>query len=58
MRKTSYYNLEDSDLELEIFINSKDEITFMMEDSSFPALSISLSKEDVLDLIEDLKKLI
>jgi hypothetical protein len=58
MRKTSYYNENDIENELEIFINSKEEITFSLDDGSSPASTISLTKEDVEEMVLDLQKLL
>jgi hypothetical protein len=58
MKKISYYNTNDVETELEIFINSKEEITFSLDDGGSPATSISLPIEDVEELIIDLQKLL
>ena len=58
MKKISYYNTNDVETELEIFINSKEEITFSLDDGGSPATSISLQREDVEELIIDLQRLI
>ena len=58
MKKISYYNTNDVETELEIFINSKEEITFSIDDGGSPATSISLTRDDVEELIIDLQRLI
>jgi hypothetical protein len=58
MKKTSYYNLQDVETELEVFINTKDEVTFSLGDGQMPETTISLTKEDVEELIIDLQKLL
>jgi hypothetical protein len=58
MKKTTYYNPNDVETELEIFINTKDEITFTADCGDYPPFSISLTKEDVEELIFDLQKLL
>jgi hypothetical protein len=58
MKKISYYNTNDVETELEIFINSKEEITFSLDDGGSPATSISLTRDDVEELIIDLQRLI
>jgi hypothetical protein len=57
MRKISYYNVEDVENELQIFINIKNEITFYSQGYGYPDFSISLSKEDIDEMIIDLQKL-
>ena len=57
MKKTSYYNLENPDTELEIFINNKNEITFYSEGYGLD-FSISLPKEDIEEMIIELQKLL
>ncbi len=39
MKKTTYYNAELPEVELEIFINIKEEITFSMTDGTINNLS-------------------
>jgi hypothetical protein len=58
MKKTTYYNAELPEVELEIFINIKEEITFSMTDGTMPETTISLNKEEVEELIIDLQKLL
>jgi hypothetical protein len=58
MKKTTYYNSNDVETELEIFINTKNEITFSLNDGNSPATTISLIKEDVEEIFIDLQKLL
>ena len=58
MRKISYYHADDVETELEIFINTKEEITFSLDNGGSPANTISLPKEDVEELIIDLQRLL
>lgn len=58
MKKTTYYNTNDVETELEIFINSKEEISLGISDNVFPPTYISLTREDVEELIIDLQKLL
>ncbi len=58
MKKTTYYNSNDVERELEIFINTKNEITFSLNDGNSPATTISLIREDVEEIFIDLQKLL
>jgi hypothetical protein len=58
MKKTTYYNVNDIETELEIFINTKDEITFSSGIYDYNGFSISLTREDVKELIIDLLKML
>lgn len=58
MKTVTFYNPKDMETQLEIFINSKDEISISITDGERPETIISLEKQDVKELIVDLLKLL
>jgi hypothetical protein len=58
MKKVTYYNQDDTEIELSFFINQESEISFFIDNSSQPASSISLNIDDVEDMINQLQLLI
>ena len=58
MKKLTFYNENDIETELSFFINQKSEISFFIDDSSQPPSSISLSVDDVENIVNELQLLI
>ncbi len=55
MKKPTYYNVENPDNELSVFINKNNEISIVIENNLYSI--ISLSKKDILDLSFELESL-